>query len=308
MPTKRPLVMTLRLWRMFYRILPQHPIFWRKLFIRKTPPPPLTMRGRLRRVLIGFVATIVMLPTLLILSIALGVAAVALVFFGGLVSGLQAALGVGAAVAVEYQLRRGEQVALAPAGTVGLCCALGARHIRTNKTSLRLRRLIVAAMMLGTIGLAFVGIVNVMVLFLVGINAMDTGTGGPSVDIIALFAPLINAAIVLGVLYIDLIQSTILGVFAGMLAGYRTAERSGALWLAAGLFLAGQLAFYVFAALVIRAGALDVTPMAGMLLTVVQASVILLVRETMMHGAVWWVERALNTDWAELVTMPRLQG
>ncbi len=308
MPSKRPLVMTFWLWRMFYCILPQHPIFWRKLLQRKTPPPPLTRRAKIRRVLIGFVATVLMIPTLLILSLVLGVAAVVLVLFGGLVSGLQAALGVGAAVAAEYQLRRGEQIALAPAGAAGLCWALGARHIRTNKTSLRLRRLIVAGILFGTIGLAFVGIVNFAVVILIGVNATNPDTVTPAVNGLELFVPLINAAIVLAVLYVDLIQSTVLGLIAGMVAGYRTAERGGALWLAAGLFLGVQLAFYVFAALVIRAGALVVTPFEGMLLTMLQASVILLVREVMMHGAIYWTEHTLNTDWAELVTMPRLRG
>ncbi len=95
---------------------------------------------------------------------------------------------------------------------------------------------------------------------------------------------------------------------AGMLAGYRTGERVGALWLASALFLGEQLAFYVFAALVIRLGALAITPLDGLLFTLLQAVVILMAREAMIHGAVWWIERALNADWTELATMPRLQS
>jgi len=306
MPTQRPLVISFSLWRMFYRILPQHPVFWRKLFVRKPPHAPLTRRGKLRRLLVGFMVTALMLPILLVMSLMLGVAAVLLLLFGGLVSGLQAALGVGAAVALEYQFRRGEHIAMTPSGTVGLCWALGARHIRTDKTSLRLRRLIVAVIAFVAIGVAFVGVTNFVVVVLLGVSSVNSDTGAPMVDGLAVFVPLINGVVMLGVLYADLIQSTILGAMAGMIAGVSTRERVGALWLASALFLGGQLAFYVFVALVIRLWVLAASPLEALLLMLFQVALILLVREVMIHGAVWVIERTLNTDWAELVTMPRL--
>ncbi len=306
MPTRRPLIISVSLWRMFYRFLPQHPVFWRKLFVRKPPRAPLTRRGKLRRVLVGSMVTALMLPILLVMSLMLGVAAALLLLFGGLVSGLQAALGVGAAVALEYQLRRGEHIAMTPSGTAGLCWALGVRHIRTDKTSLRLRRLIVAVMLFAAIGVAFVGVSNAVVLVLLRGSLVNSDTGVSIIDGLAVFVPLINAAMMLGVLYADLIQSTILGAMAGMVAGISARERAGALWLASALFLGGQLAFYVFVALVIRLWGLATSPLEALLLTLFQAALILLAREAMLHGALWWIERALNTDWAELVMMPRL--
>lgn len=308
MNSRYPFILTLPLWRMFYRILPQHPIFWQKILRqrKRMPKQKQTRWARARRFFVVLFGVTLAIPVMALLAFPAALLVVILILFGGLASGLQAALGVSAVVSSEYQLGRGDLLSMSPHGRVGLCWALAARHIRTDKTSLRLRRLIVAGFLFVSIGIAVVGLANIVGILIVSIDRMSS-TAIPVSTQLEILVPLVTAVVVLAVLYIDLIQSTILGAVAGMLAGIVVHDRAGATWLAAALFLLEQFAFYVFVALVIRAGDGEQTPLIALLFTLLQAGGILLVRELVMHGALRLAMRALNTDWRELMTLPALR-
>lgn len=301
---KPPLIISYGLWRIFFKTVPRHPLYWfytlrHPLFQRPTRERSKQERRRqfvydVLLVLAGIAVLVTALLPLLITVSVLGTIVPLIVLFGGYFAGLQIALSIGASLEQEMRSRRGDLVAMAGDGLVGVGWATAAHRIRADKTSLNLRRLI---------GICYT-FAMVMTLIVTGGIIVIYVLGGSVIDfdltefVPGLITP-INALVIISLMSLDLLQSQVAGVLVGIITPTFESGRSSNLTQTFIVFSIAQLAFYALVGVVILiTGVFSFVD--GFLLTALRVVLILAAREVVNRALWYYCARRLNTDWREM--------
>lgn len=295
-----PRTLSRRLWRVFYKSFPRHPLFWNEFgIIRQQPKEKLGLRKRTSstlRMLSPGLGLLILCPIVWLAAFPGFLLLILFILGGGTLAGLHAALGISTALSRQYKAGHFDVVALTPSGLIGASWALAARFLRTNRNTLRLHRLITGAYL--TLGFLFV--VGLLMWFPSVIELQTDVTEWAS----GWLTGQLNGMLLVGLLYFDFLQSTLMGALIAMVAPTYANSRIDTNLAAVGLFLVVQLSVYVTIGLLalgvpatlFRALGLE----GGIALSLIHCIGVLLIREV----ALWYVWRMvaarLNTDLSEL--------
>ncbi|MBK9123433.1 MAG: hypothetical protein IPM16_09995 [Chloroflexi bacterium] len=242
---------TFRLWWAYWGRFPEHP-----LLRLKGPPTPDSERARwLTAAAIGF--ALMMLPVLWLVGFSVALVAIAV---GGTLRGAVAAAMSARYVAYERHQHRLSSIGLAPAGMLGAVWLLAMRAFRESKYGQFATRYIHNAQ--GIIGF---GAMAIVVVFLLGTALMLVGDPGSADegDTQAAVDTAVGVAVLFGSvglwLWLDNVQSPLMGVLIGISVGYGSTRPGEAAGAAAGIYTAIQGAMLAAAAamLVLSAGLHD---------------------------------------------------
>lgn len=223
---------TFRLWWAYWGRMPDHP-----LLRLKGPPSPDGERARWVTIAAVFFA-LMMLPILWVVGFS--VALIAIVIGGTLRGGVAAALSA-RYVAYERRQHRLASIGLAPAGMLGAVWLLAMRAFRESKYGQFATRYIHNAQ--GIIGF---GAMAIVAMFLLGTALMLVGDVGIVDD--SDTAAAVDTAVGVTVLFssvglwlwLDNVQSPLMGVLIGISVGYRSTQPGESAGAAAGLYAAIQ--------------------------------------------------------------------
>jgi hypothetical protein len=234
-------MMTWYLWRLFYRTLSQHPLFWYR-FASEDKSKAVKHTGVLqtiRRLVFALLIPLIACAWLLFLPIPIFLLSF-LLFFAAPYAGALAAFSISRQVIREIETGRYEQLAVTPDGDFGLASAVAMRVLRGQQNLRSLLRLIRAIHMILFFTAFAIGVVNIL-LFMEGSQEMMLESGLPTL--------LISVAFV-GLLHIDFIQATLLGALVGMFFP-TVVRRADSPFLAVCLTVMLQLGLYVVVVLLI---------------------------------------------------------
>lgn len=235
-------LMTFRLWWAYWGRIPDHP-----LLRLKGPPTPDSERARWLTIALGTLV-VLMLPVLWVVGFSVALLAVAV---GGTLRGAVAAAMSARFVAYERQQHRLSSIGLAPAGMLGAVWLLAMRAFRSTPIGQFSTRYIHNAQ--GIIGF---GAVAIVIVFLLGTTVMLVGEPNDDREATAAAVDTAMGVTVLfgsvGLwLWLDNVQSPLLGVLIGISIGYGSTRPGEAAGSALGLYAAIQGALLAAAALVL---------------------------------------------------------
>lgn len=238
---------TFRLWWAYWGRFPEHP-----LLRLKGPPTPDSERARwLSAAVIGF--ALLLLPVLWVVGFSVALVAIAV---GGTLRGGVAAAMSARYVAYERHQSRLSLVGLTPAGMLGAVWLLAMRAFRESKPGQFATRYIHNAQ-----GIVGFGAVAIVVVFLLGTALMlvsDSGVPNDG-DTAAAVDTAVGVAVLFGSvglwLWLDNVQSPLIGVLIGISVGYGSTRPGEAASAALGIYTAVQGMMLAAAALLLALSA-----------------------------------------------------
>lgn len=261
---------TWKLWRALRNPPALHPVFLRTVLLPYRPKPPSTTWAGMviKSVLsLGEYSPTLLIPVIPLIWIILGIT-----------YGLDCALRVGSAIAREHENDTFNLLSLSPAGALGASWAICTSTLYRNRDFDRLREIVRASMVVGA---AFILILGLTVL----VVHSDTFSRFPAPP----EPTIVHTANFLGViaaLYLEFVQSTLLGCLLGMFIPTYAHGRLDSSLYAVGGYLLLQVTTYLlafFIGFVILPDSLNNLPFKSeyieIVLTVLRLFVFFLIRE-----------------------------
>jgi hypothetical protein len=208
-----------------------HPIFRRTVLLPASTPRRFVSWASVMIMVVVQLGE--MIPTALILLMPL------LLGFTGLLYGVDCALRVSGAIAREHENKTYHLLALAPAGPLGLSWAVCTSALYRNSEFQQFRTIIRVSL---TIALVISAVLALFVM--VGQSEIFTRFAQPAHATIAHFIGVLGLC---GVVYLEYVQSAILGCIIGMVIPTYTGSRLDASLFAFGVFLLLQIMVYLVA-------------------------------------------------------------
>ncbi len=229
-------MMTWRLWRLFFRTLPLHPIFWRPF-----PPAPVipSRQRRLHRIIRAALVLVIMPITMWVLFLPIFTLLPLWILFAPIYISCFIAISISRLTIREHEAGRYDQIAVTPGGEFGLSWALALRVLRRQpsvRQFLRVMRAVHIILLMTVLGIS---IVNLTILS--PDYALLTEVILPGLLILILFIIFLR---------VDLMQAMLIGAMIGMLSPTWT-RRTDAPLLAGALMLLLQSSLYVVVLLIV---------------------------------------------------------
>lgn len=194
-------MMTFKLWRALNNPPATHPIFRRTVLLPALPPRRgLSMSG----MMVGFVMLMSdFMPTLLILIMPF------FLLICGLVYGLECAIRVSQLILVERKNNTFELLSLSPAGALAACWAICTSSLHYKRQFERLRDIVKTSAQI------VIAVFSVVVILFGGSTALSILFSDAPIPLPAML-PLMNAMAIVALLYVDYVQSTVMGSMVGL--------------------------------------------------------------------------------------------
>jgi len=194
------LMMTFKLWRALNNPPATHPIFRRTVLLPQLAP----RRGlSISGLMIGFVMLMSdFMPTLLILIMPF------FLLICGLVYGLECAIRVSQLILTERKNNTFDLLALSPPGALAACWAICTSSLYHKRQFERLRDIVQTSAQLAIA-------VFLVVAVLVGAMALSIIFSDAQLEL-PMILPMLNATAVVVLIYVDYVQSTVLGSMVGL--------------------------------------------------------------------------------------------
>jgi hypothetical protein len=241
-------MMTWYLWQLFYRTLPQHPLFWYR-FDSGNTSSGVSRAGALRR-LGMFTIAVLILPFAWLMGISFFLLMPGYLLLAATIGGSLVAFSVSRQVIREQEAGRYEQIAVTSEGDFGLSSALAMRVLRRQQNLRPLLRLVRAVHAI--LFFTALAIVILNFLFMRDLSEATVESGLPILLIVFAFVIMLQ---------VDFIQALLLGALVGMISP--TLGRHGdAPLLAVGMLVLLQFGLYliVVVAVMIAMAVLNITP------------------------------------------------
>ena len=289
--------LSFRLWRTFYKSLPRHPILVIDLGGKKNTRTKTPFWRQAGVLVLTVIALILIFPVALVLIVSGLFIFIVIVAAGGTAIGLNAAFGIGNSINREQTQGRYHLISVSPEGAVGLSLVLSVRHLRMNDYARRLHSSIFGFYSTAFTILTF-GLIAGTIVLATQID-FDLGAG------LLLF---INAYLVVGLLYVDTVQSAITGALLGIvIPTYTRSQIDTSLSVMVG-FLTVQVGIYlVIIAAFLLFGLLPFDGfLGGLILSLLRIGSAMAIREGALHLLWNWTAERLNTDLDELIAIADL--
>jgi hypothetical protein len=221
-------MMTFRLWRALHHPPAKHPLFRRLVLL-----PGITDRRYVSwpTLIVNFVTEIAARsPTLLIVTAPL------ILVFIGLTYGIDCTLRVGTSIAKTREDDTFDVLSLSPPGAIGACWAICTSVLYRNRDFDRLREVVRGVLVVALI----VVIIGDMILALFSTPRFVRTQVGPPL----LIPHILGLSLIAGVIYIEYVQSAVLGVVVGLLIPTYSRSRFDTGFMAFGVFLMLQIGVY----------------------------------------------------------------
>jgi hypothetical protein len=303
---------SLMLWRSLLVSPLKHPLFHKVTPVRRfsrsrTWWQRLLMVGIVVLIILAILAPVLILGTFPFLVLLVFPGALLVLFAvvaGGTSLGTIAAYGVSVRIAQEREHGRYDLLSLAPGGALEWSWAISSRFLRFHPRAWRLRRAIMGFYTTSTAVLILSAIV--LILMLLGISrTREFMLSSAAYDDLDIFMVLIlNSAMALFLLYVDMVQSTVSAVLIGLAVPTYARSRLDAAFFATALFLALQALVY----LLILIGVFGMSGLvfewigieSALLLSLVRLAGAAALRELIVYRLWRLVEARLNTSRREL--------
>ncbi|MBL8166426.1 MAG: hypothetical protein JNJ61_30870 [Anaerolineae bacterium] len=224
-------IATFRLWAALNHPPATHPIFRRTVLLPGSTPRRFISWASVMIMVVVQLGE--MIPTVLFLLMPL------LLGFTGLLYGVDCALRVSHAIAREHENNTYHLLALAPAGPLGLSWAICTSALYRNREFQQFRAIVRVSLIIGLIVSGFLA-----VMVMIGQSEVFVRFAQPAHPTIAHFLGIVGLC---AVLYLEYVQSAILGCIVGMIIPTYTGSRLDASLFAFGVFLLLQVLVYLLA-------------------------------------------------------------
>lgn len=302
-------MITWRLWRFLSRPYTRHPMF-RQLLVRRSRRQPLRLndvlllpaflvKSDLWGILGGVVMVLLFCSGGWLIIFPLVIVTPFLLLFSGTLYGVAVAVWTSADFAVEHEKRRVDVTAVTPAGMAGLLWAITSARQQGTGLLVQMRNIALGVCLglLFVLAMVFaVGLLNWLATF-----GMTEDYPGQLRGSTRNLEQLTRVFLLICVLYVDFMQSAVLGTLVGFYTATYGLPRVNAGGLAFGVFLFVQLVSYALIltlVLVVAPNVLvGVPPLLG---TLAQIGLFLLGRECLVFGLWHAVAHRLQADTTEL--------